>query len=171
MDWIDLAQDRDRWRALVNAVCGVHKIGEFLTSWVPVSFSIGTLLRGVSLVCLLSQINYVDCMHLCIKPGRILCLVFNLWHTGGSVSPTLVGDKLAKYILCLTVNVDGTIKLFKTKQFHWHSVSINNIRTIEYTLVQCGECSLRKLLSRWIRFVGICVGLMAIRERSRENWR
>ena len=28
MDWIDLAQDRDRWRALLNVVMnlGVHKI-------------------------------------------------------------------------------------------------------------------------------------------------
>jgi hypothetical protein len=33
MDWIDVAQDRDRWRALVNAVMSLPvptKCGEFL---------------------------------------------------------------------------------------------------------------------------------------------
>jgi hypothetical protein len=48
MDWIDLAEDRDRWRALVTSLLVSHKAGNFLTSRGPLSFSGRILLRGVS---------------------------------------------------------------------------------------------------------------------------
>jgi len=51
MDWIGLAQDRDRWRTLVSAIMNLRvprNAGNFLTSCKPVSLSRRTLHHGVS---------------------------------------------------------------------------------------------------------------------------
>jgi hypothetical protein len=51
MDWIELTQERDRWRALVHVVMSLQvpcNAGNILTSCRPVSFSRRTLLHGIS---------------------------------------------------------------------------------------------------------------------------
>jgi hypothetical protein len=51
MDWIDLAQDRDQWRALVNTVMNLwvlQNVSKFLSSCATGSFSRRAQLHGVS---------------------------------------------------------------------------------------------------------------------------
>ena len=63
VDRIDMAQHRDRWRALLNALMNIrvpYSVGNFCTSCIPISFSGRALLHGVSLVRNLRQRNPVS---------------------------------------------------------------------------------------------------------------
>jgi hypothetical protein len=74
MDWIELAQHRDRWQALLNMVMNLRvpkNAGNFLPSCKPVRFS-SSLFHGVS-KCFLVQVVFTQ------EPDVVLYLVFSFF--------------------------------------------------------------------------------------------
>jgi hypothetical protein len=98
MDWIGLAQDRDRWRTLVSEVMNLGvpwNAGNFLTSCKPISCSSCTLHRAVSKYIIISIIHksqqfkrsgYTTCCHVPRAASKSM-------HNNGCVPLTLTQQK------------------------------------------------------------------------------
>jgi hypothetical protein len=98
VDWIQLARDKDRWRALVNTMMNLrlpYKAGNFLSSWATIRLSRRTLLHGVGSLSLYTYVNPV----LSRSPTPVTC---DLWRDHSQLLCWLISAAVAHSVSVTT---------------------------------------------------------------------
>ena len=144
MDWIGLAQDKDRCRTLVSAVMKLRvpwNAGNFLTSCKPVSFSRRTLHHGVSKSVskyVMINFNVILIFILITFMFQLLVIIWNINKSGKGVI------YWAKFRLDWTRYRQNKITTHVHVTLYRDRVVLSSRSTVDYNLLNWQSCSSEK---------------------------
>jgi hypothetical protein len=154
VDWIYLAQDIVQWRALVNTVKNIWvlwNMGDFLTSWVTISFSRRALLHGVS-----SLYRYRSCskMKMTVFWDVTPCSLVWRWVFALMMEIVSTSETSLNFYQTTRRNIpkDGHLHTRRRENLKSHTVD----RCVRTIAVSCDERKLHRVTWEFMARVWVC---------------